>query len=120
MTKQGIPDFESIVDHGGTVTGALPGGVVMDTINVDGKITVLYAAQIDKGDGSTPVFVKGIDLSDGSNETAKDRQADLRAITAAFHSLPNNLDEARRQNPDGLLTWVADHTASTTSIDLHA
>ena len=96
MADDGSPDFDAIIAAGGKVTGALPGGYTKMTI-CDGRgsePTVVYAAEVDRGDGSAPTFLKGVEInSDGSSPT-KDLEL-LEWAVGFFNGLPNSLSEAR-------------------------
>ena len=107
MTSEGVPDFDAIVAAGATVTGALPpNGAVMNTIVTQYGVQRIYAAQLDRGDGSTPTFIKSVGMTANSDSTTKLRQQFLKTMAADFQALPNSLNQARVQCPNGLLTWM--------------
>lgn len=102
-SNNGAPDFSEIVANGGTVTGALPpAGYTSGTYVVNGTTTTVYAAQVDRGDGSAPVFVKGADIRSDSGSKQEERAATLQAVVQYLQQLPNNLQQARLQCYGGL------------------
>lgn len=115
--KDGIPDFSAIIAAGGKVTGALaPDGQSVFSVGCDGRLTVQYAVEIDRGDGSAPVLLKGVNVTvDGSVDRAG--RADALACAAKmFAAMPNSLEEVRARCWAGRSAW----TAPQRSIDMTA
>ncbi|MDP9433977.1 MAG: hypothetical protein M3P93_01740 [Actinomycetota bacterium] len=118
LAEDGTPDFDRIVAGGGKVTGALPPlGAATQLFNVDGRITVLYAAEVDRGDGSPPVFIKGADLRADGSATRGGRRDQVVAATRFLQQPPNNLSEARALCRDGLRAWPSQVSRS---VDIYA
>ena len=126
MTTYGAPDFAAIVAAGGKVTGAIPpdGGACVVYCG-DRGTTTYYAAEVDRGDGSPPFFVKGGDMSGSASSDSliasvgiKDRTDQLKAFLDYISALPNSLAAARRQSIGGRLDWLTGRPA--TFIDVQA
>lgn len=117
MADDGAPDFDAITAAGGKVTGAIPpiGAAKMTYVDGSGKVTTVYAAQIDRGGGTPPMFIKGADLR-SSGDSASGRQDQLSATVRFLQQLPDNLQQARAASPDGLKDWVL----NPRSLDIHA
>ncbi|WP_328291217.1 hypothetical protein OG218_00350 [Kineococcus sp. NBC_00420] len=115
--QDGIPDFSAIVKAGGKVTGALPpDGQSVWTINFNGRRIVQYAVEIDRGDGSKPVLLKGVNVNCDSSVDRAGRQDALVDAAKMFAAMPNSLEEVRTRCWGGRSPW----TAPQRSVDVRA
>jgi hypothetical protein len=97
--KDGAPDFDAITASGGTVKGAIPPlGLPKVTIVDDRGQTTFYAAEIDKGDGSAPTYVKGANVRAGSSNKQSDNFEMAATALQYFTKLPNSMAEALRMS----------------------
>ena len=106
--QDGVPDFSAITKAGGKVTGALPpDGQSVWTINFNGRRIVQYAVEIDRGDGSKPVLLKGVNVNCDSSVSRAGRQDALADAAKIFADLPNSLEEVRARCWGGRSPWTA-------------
>lgn len=118
--EDGVPDFSAITKAGGTVTAAIPpGGNSVVTYSVDGRLTVQYAVEIDRGDGSPPFLLKGVSVNGKPVINGADRAGNADALACAakmFADMPSSLAEVRARCWAERTPW----TAPQRSIDTKA
>ena len=115
--EEGVPDFSAIVKAGGKVTAAIPpGGNSVVIWSVDGRRTVQYAVEIDRGDCSPPFLLKGVSVN---GKPVIDRAGDadaLACVAKMFADMPDSLAEVRARCWAGRSPW----TEPQRSIDVRA
>ncbi|PPK96186.1 hypothetical protein CLV92_105288 [Kineococcus xinjiangensis] len=120
MAANGAPDFAALTAAGAKVTGALPGGYSEVTYIGDGGTTTVYAAVIERSDGSAPFLVRGADLRSAEGSSRAERQASLEAVTAYLRELPDTVEEARQRIWAGSPSASPGSARSTHTIDTRA
>lgn len=108
FTAAGVPDFSAIVKAGGKVTGCLPPDGQSSVIwSISGvSTTVQYAVEIDKGDGSAPIYLKGVNVSTDAAATKAQRKDALVCAAKLMAQMPSTLDEVRTRCWAGQSEWI--------------
>lgn len=115
--QDGVPDFSAITKAGGKVTGALPpDGQSVFIQGFDDRLVVQYAVEIDRGDGSKPVLLKGVSVNGQPGIDRAGRADALACAAKMFAAMPDSLAEIRARCWNGRSSW----TAPQRSLDVRA